>query len=233
MPSQLTSLLMKAQRLPFVFRTTGVRLSAFFLFPINPQSYTLNIPTRGNIVQTFAGNFENFFGQGIAKGKLTGTFGFEPRPQIGLAGLPLPGQLQYKYLETLVSVYYNEIQKTVRDNDAQWQFFNLTDLQFFRIRLKEFSYQRSTQHQFLHHYDIQFEVIEDMLNIPRLIPEDTFLSQLSLDKITKQLFNGLGTIPDNAVGDAVIQQTKVLSKEIFVDEGRVPMEEVIIAETNL
>lgn len=191
----IAKLLRRAQSLPFVFRTSGVRFPAYFIFPINPESFTLNLPTRGGVVQTMRSNFENFFGAGIPKGVIRGTFGFMPTPQIGLGGLPLPGQFHYRLLEGIATNFYNEAQAAARDKQATWQFMDLTDAHFFKIRLVHFEYERSTQHQFLHRYTIEFLVLEDYLNNPKVLV-DTVIDDLSSPlKIFNRIASTFGNFP--------------------------------------
>lgn len=191
----LAKFLRNAQDLPFIFRTTGVTFSTFFVFPINPELFTLTLPTRGGVIQTMNSNFENWFGAGIPKGTLRGTFGFMPTSQFGLGGIPLPGQLHHRLLEGIATNFYNEAQQAVRDNQATWQFMDLTDAHFLKIRLIHFQYERATQHQFLHRYTIEFVVLEDYLNHPKVFI-DSLLNDLSSPvRIFNRIISGFGNFP--------------------------------------
>lgn len=183
--------LRRLQSLPFIFRTVGTRLSMTYVFPLNPESFSLDYPTKGGVIQTMNGNFENWYGMGVPKGNLRGTFGFDLRPQYGLLGVSLPGQLQFKLLETIFSAFYREFQEVVQQNNASWEFYDVTDVHALRIRITNFQYERATSHQFLHRYNIQFVVLEDFLNPDKIIPQNSFLSQLSSPKLIVGAFDAI------------------------------------------
>jgi hypothetical protein len=213
-----------AQSFPFVFRSTGVRGAAFFLFPINPESFALATPSRGGIVQTINGKFENFFGAGLQHGSLRGTFGFGVRPQIGAFGAPLSGQLHYKYLETMHAAFYNEAQITVRNNAAKWIFLDITDLHFFQIRLRTFNCERATTHQFLHRYTIEFDVIDDYLNPTKPLRLGDLIDDLvSIDNTATNLDQAIGdfgALPD-ASQSAIFEKASVIHEETIGPEDTV------------
>ncbi|HXF76360.1 MAG TPA: hypothetical protein VNN13_09735, partial [Methylomirabilota bacterium] len=181
MAGEVSKALRILARLPFVFRTSGARLSSFFVLPLNPEVYTLQLPTRGSVTATVNGNFEHFFGAGIGRAVIRGTFGFMPRPQLGLAGVPLPGQLQLKYLETVFNAFYREHQQLIAKNQAAWDFMDLADQHFLKVRIVDFQYERSTAHQFLHRYSIQMHILRDYLaeKVQEALPEDSVMSKLT------------------------------------------------------
>ncbi len=173
---------MAAQRLPFMFRTIGTRLASTYILPLNPDFYSLQYRSRGSVIQTMNGNFENFFGMGVPQGQLRGTFGFRPRPQLGLVGVALSGQQQFKLFEKIFTAFYQEFQETVAKNNATWEFYDASDQHALRVRIATFNYERANNHQFLHRYDIQFQVLEDLLNPPAGSAAPSFLSQVSLKR---------------------------------------------------
>jgi len=191
----LDKTLRNMQSLPFVFRTTGSTFSAFYIFPVNPESFQLTIPTRGGVVQTLRSNFENWFGAGVPKGNIRGTFGFKATPQWGLAGVPLPGQLQYRLLEGMATNFYNQAQASVRDRGSAWIFMDVSDMHFFKIRITQFQYERSIQHQFLYKYNIEFLVLEDFLNNPSVLLDSLIKDLGSPLEIFNRILDGFGNFP--------------------------------------
>ena len=173
----MSRILRELQSLPFVFQFQGSQLSTLFMFPINPQSFSLTLPTRGSLTQTMTSNFENFFGAGIPKAQLKGTFGLGYRRQFGLGQL-LPGQLQNRLLETVIDAFYHEAQERIRREDGSIKFWDLSDGHILRVRFLDFQYERAITHQFQHKFTINFVVIEDFLN-PVLDAGKAILPRLS------------------------------------------------------
>jgi hypothetical protein len=159
--------LQDAQSLPFGFLArSGLGIPyGLWVFPINPEDYTINYPTKGNITQTVGGNYEDYFGMGVPQGNIRGTFGFQARIVNGGLGYNptdfLPGQAQFKVLETLFKTFYNFTQEIARQQDITMDFFSLSDGHYFKVRILNFQFDRSIRHQFLYRYDIRFAVLRD------------------------------------------------------------------------
>ena len=143
---------------------------ALFVLPVNPQRFRMERPTRGSIQQTEGGAYEDDFNLGISTGFIRGTFGFQARPQIGSGGLPLLGMDHLNLLQDLITGFYTTARSVKATTGAVWEFYDLADLYFMRVRIDDFAVDRVVNEPMLHFYELRFSVLEDYLSAGAAIP---------------------------------------------------------------
>ena len=182
-----------------------------FVFPLNPQQFEIVRPTLGAVYRTEGGVYEEDWGMGIERFTLRGTFGFRARPAYGSGGIPLVGMDHLLLFQDMITGYYRTAREKKALGEATWEFYDLADMYFFRVRIDAFRMRRVVNEPYLHFYDMQCTVLEDYFSaggaIPRVALPGGALGPVTpqgiLDSVTGALGNLLGaatTAPTEAAG---------------------------------
>ena len=173
---QMGKLRLKAR---FVFRSVNPTQGGFpgspfgagiFVFPMNPQSFDMQRPTLGSVQRTEGGRHEEDWGLGVERFICRGTFGFSAKPQFGSGGLPLLGMDQLLLFQDMITGYYNTSRQEKALSEAAWEFYDLADMYFLKVRIDSFRMRRIVNEPYLHFYDIQCSVLEDYFSAGSVIP---------------------------------------------------------------
>lgn len=151
--------------LPMLFGGAGV-----FVFPLNPQKFEMIRPTLGAVYVTEGGRYEEDWGMGLERFTLSGTFGFTARAAYGSGGIPLLGMDHLFLFQDLITGYYNTARDQKTLGQATWEFYDLADMYFLRVRIDQFRLRRIVNEPYLHFYDLQCSVLEDYFSGGSVIP---------------------------------------------------------------
>src|SRR5262245_64898807 len=91
---------------PFAFIFRSGPIPIVFYFPLRPQSFSVDLPSRGTIHQTLDSNFLDFFPGSravLARVQIRGTFGYDKR--FGGIGMYAPGMLHLRTMEALYETF--------------------------------------------------------------------------------------------------------------------------------
>lgn len=172
--------------------------AGFFVFPMNPQSFDIQRPTQGAVYRTEGGRYEEDWGMGIERFALRGTFGFSAKMQLGSGGLPLLGMDQLLLFQDFITGYYNTSRQDKMLGEATWEFYDLADMYFLKVRIDMFRMRRIVNEPYLHFYDLQCTVLEDYFSAGSIIPRlpDPFpnTSGPGLAMIVPAVLSALGAV---------------------------------------
>jgi hypothetical protein len=150
---------------PFAIMHRGFGIPILFLFPLNPQSFVVSHPARGQVHQTVDANFlDDFSGPRavLSRVVLRGTFGFNPR--WGGIGPPLTGSLHLKAFETIFETF-NALSRALKTRaGAVQEFIMPSRLIYWRVWIDRLDYRTESRDPLLYFYDVSMQRLQDYLS---------------------------------------------------------------------
>jgi hypothetical protein len=163
---------------PWAIMHRGFGVPVLFVFPLNPQSWTVSHPSRGQVHQTVEANFlDDFSGRRAVASRcvMRGTFGFNPQYG-GVIGAPLTGSLMLKSFETVWETF-NALSRELKNRAGGVQELIIPSrLTYWRVWIDRLDYRTESRDPLLYYYDISMVRLEDYLSLggpslpPNLVP---------------------------------------------------------------
>ena len=164
---------------PFAIMHRGFGVPVLFTFPLNPQSFTVSHPSRGQVHQTIEANFlDDFSGKRAVASRvvLRGTFGFNRRWGGLLGGPPFTGSLHLKSFEGIWETF-NALSRELKTRAGAVQEFVMPSrVIYWRVWIDRLDYRTDSRDPLLYYYDISMIRLQDYLSPggpslpPNLVP---------------------------------------------------------------
>lgn len=129
--------------------------SSFFPFKLNPQEYSVMLPSRINATQTKGGVFIDDFGLGIGTISIRGftlVFDHQEHSIIALD--------EFKKLRDEVYLRFFENRSAGQAPTTEMYFYNFTDEDYYQVVPYSFKFDRSSAKPHLYLYDIGLYILK-------------------------------------------------------------------------
>lgn len=137
-----------------------------FHFPVNPESVTLDFPTRIAVTQTLASPYFDSFGNGIGSGQMAGTCGWGvplSDPLHGVSGLT-----KVLELKTLYHQWQNETVQRIGVRQTTCDIILDFSLQMFQVVFNNLRLEQSKDNPMIVRYTLSWQILEDY-NAPLVV----------------------------------------------------------------
>lgn len=152
------------QRLPFMFEALDDAggITAQYILPIAPENYAVVHAPRASVTLTKGGAHEDIVGHGLPKISLSGTFGFLGTLLPGTGERHILGDKKdgWALFEELSGTFQQFYKDWESGKKPQFNFYDYTARDYFRVQINTFKLQRSAQRRMLVVYDIQMTALK-------------------------------------------------------------------------
>jgi len=139
-----------------------------FIFPINPEDFSVNYQHRIQVIQTLGDPFIDEFGVGVPTLNMRGTTGWRTRPNIqNIDGHEAFKKLRRDFINKYFDLRLDRHNSNQDPDDIMLVVINSVDDLAYQIVPVDFKLLRNKSRPLLYQYDLTFKVVADLSDLSR------------------------------------------------------------------